>query len=251
MEDTTQQGQTSAATDANGAGGENNEGTAKVEAAASQATNNQEDNAENKTVEKTDKTSDSTDDEEPPVRKSDLEYILERKSRQVEKLKEQLSKNTTPPAKNGEGDGAEDDFSQEEMDKFRRMSEKIYGDKFKTVDQLAQRTMNDAVNSDVTTFLKQDPHADLLTEFESKIRKYAQHPSRAQVPIDELVWGIAGKKLITLAAESVRKAQKAASESKMGGNSARKPNLSSGKKDYATMSKEEFEAETARILQGE
>lgn len=242
MEDTTQGTETSTGTGANGTAGENNEGAGNTEETASLATNTQEETIPPKTDGIV-----ATDDEEPPVRKSDLEYILERKSRKIEKLKMALSKTTPPKETNSE---STDDFSQEEMDKFRKMSEKIYGDKFKTVDQLAQRTVDDAVDNDVTTFFKQDPHADLLTEFEGKIRKYAQHPSRSQVPIDELVWGIAGKKLITLAAESVRKAQKAAAESRMGGNSARKTTVDSGKRDYAAMSSEDFAAHLARVQQG-
>lgn len=186
---------------------------------------------------------------EPPVRKSKLEFILERKQKQIEKLKNQPQPNSQPnPLKNQDPNtSGEDEYSPEELAKFKKMSEHIFGDRFKAVDELTEKTERDDVDGQVSDFFKVDPHADLLKEFEPKIRKYAQHPSRSQVPIDELVWGIAGKKLISLAAEAVRKAQKDALDSQAGGGSNRK--LQGGtKKDYLSMSSEDFAQEQRRIL---
>jgi hypothetical protein len=183
------------------------------------------------------------DDAEPPTRKSKLDYILERKQRKIEKLENQ----NQPPPPATPDPNEEDEYSPEELTKFKKMSEKIYGDKFKVVDQLTEKTERDHVDSEITTFFKNDPHADLAKEFEKTIRKYAQHPSRAEVPIDEIVWGVAGKRLISFAAEAVRKAQKEAKESGTGGSSGRKPEGTVAKGAWE-MTPEEHAAKVQRVL---
>lgn len=186
-------------------------------------------------------------DEEPPVRKSKLDYILERKNKKIEKLQKSQPANPPNPENPDPNTPGGDEYSPEELTKFKKMSEAIFGDRFKAVDSLTEKTEHDDVENQVSDFFKADPHADLLKEFEGKIRKYAQHPSRSQVPIDELVWGIAGKKLITLAADAVRKAQKAALDSQAGGGGNRK--LDAGaKQDWWKLPDEQFLEAQQKIM---
>lgn len=197
-----------------------------------------------------DQASKEDDNAEPPVRKSKWEYIQERLARKAQKSQgDQQPSGQKPNQKNNQDSNAsgEEDYTHEEIAKFKKMAETIFGDKFKAVDELSEKTERADVEDQVTEFLKKDPDSDLLKEFEPKIRRYAQHPSRSQVPIDELVWGIAGKKLISLAAEAVRKAQKASKESQAGGGSNRKTAQSTSK-DYSTMSSEDFQKELASVL---
>lgn len=187
-------------------------------------------------------------DEEPPTRKTKLDYILERKQQKIAKLESQLK---TPPAQvepQTPSPESGDDMSPEEDARFTKWFEKKYGQKMSAIDPLIDVTEKDHVDSQVSDFFKNDPHADLLKEFEGKIRKYAQHPSRSQVPIDEIVWGIAGKKLIGYAADAVRKAAAEARESRHPASGARKPEGIS-KKDYLSMPSEDFAKEQARVLQ--
>jgi len=200
--------------------------------------------------------SDTEKDEEPPVRKSKLDYILERKQAKLRKQEESIVPQKpapsieTPDDSNVRGNEGDDEPTPDEVRKFQRFMEKTYGDKLSRIDQLAETTEAEHVNSEVSEFLKNDPHADLLPpEFSEKIKKYAQHPSRKQVPLEEIVWGIAGKKLIAYAAEAVRAAQKAAAKTRTGGSPSRKPEGdTTGTPDFANMPTEEFKKYQAQVL---
>lgn len=186
-------------------------------------------------------TQDGEDESEPPVRKSKLQYILERKERKLAKLTESQN---IPPAQN-EG---EDDITPEEEARIERIMKKKFGAQFETVDQLVQKTEHDEVNAEITDFLQKDEYKDLIGEDEAKIRKYALHPSRAQIPLEEIVYGIAGKKLIAYGAEQARKAMLEAKKSRNSGSSARNAE-GSPKKDWLNMTPEAFKQAQQEALQ--
>lgn len=191
---------------------------------------------------------------EPPTRKSKLQYIQERQQRREEKRKnlENQPKTPAPNEKDESEEGEDDELSPEEAKMYQKLEGtfmKKHADKFEKVDSFTQQAEVDAVNNEISEFLKNDEYGDILKTHEAKIRKYAVHPSRAQVPIEELVYGIIGKDAFALGAKQAREAMKKANASRNGGSSARKPEGATGK-DYASMSKEEFEKEQQAVLQG-
>lgn len=181
-------------------------------------------------------------DEEPPVRKTKLEYILERKDRKLQKLKEQAA----PEAKAVEENNAEadDDLTPEEEAKIARVIEKRYGDKLKVVDTIASSTEEDHLKQEVSELIGKEPQ---FKEFESKILKWAKHPSRANMPLKAIAYEVAGERLMELGAQREREARKEAEASKTGGATARKPEGST-KSSAWELSKEEFDKKTSSIL---
>lgn len=189
---------------------------------------------------------------EPPTRKSKLQYIQERLARKDEKRKNLDNKPKTPEPDEQDGDDNEEDLSPEEKKLYQKLEGnflKKYADKFEKVDGLTEQTEIDALNSEISEFLQKDEYGDILKPHEAKIRKYAAHPSRAQVPIEELVYGIIGRDAFALGAQQARAAMKKAQASKNGGSSARKPEGGTGK-DYMNMSEAEMIEEQRKVLQG-
>lgn len=189
---------------------------------------------------------------EPPTRKSKLQYIQERQQRREEKRKNLENKPKDPAPVENDGGEDEESLSPEEQKMYQKLEGtfmKKHADKFEKIDASIQQSEIDAVDKEVSDFLKNDEYGDVLKPFEAKIRKYAIHPSRVQVPIEELVYGIIGRDAFALGAKQAREAQKKAAASKNGGASARKPEGGTGK-DYANMSEEEFKEEQRKVLQG-
>jgi hypothetical protein len=174
-------------------------------------------------------------EEEPPVRKTPLDYILERKAKKLESLK---AKRLEAIDKELAGD---EQIDPDEESKVDQVIQKKYGQHF---EELAGQK----VKAEVAEFLNTSPIGKHLKEFEAKIVKYAQHPSRSHLPLEAIAYEVAGPELLKIGAKLAAEANKEAAESKAGGTTARK--VGGGKKDYLSMSDKEMEEEILRVKTG-
>lgn len=175
-------------------------------------------------------------EEEPPVRKTPLDYILERKAKKLESLKAKRLE-----AIDKELAGEDEQIDPDEESKVDRVIQKKYGQHF---EELAGQK----VKAEVAEFLNTSPIGKHLKEYEAKIVKYAQHPSRSHLPLEAIAYEVAGPELLKIGAKMAAEAEKEAAESKAGGATARK--VGGGKKDYLNMSDKEIEEEILRVKTG-
>lgn len=194
------------------------------------------------------------DDVEPPTRKSKLQYIKERQERARQKRAQldNQKQNKNSQSSNSDDENDDESFSEEEekgYSKFERRFFKEHGDKLGKVDKVIEATEQNEVNNEITEFFKNDEYSDLVKEHEKTLRKYALHPSRREVPLEEIMYGIAGRKLIAYGAEQARKAMKLAQKSRNGGTSNRKVE-GSQEKSVIEMSDAEFLEEQQKVLRG-
>lgn len=195
------------------------------------------------------------DDLEPPTRKSKLQYIKERQERARQKRAQVDSQKQNKNSQSSNSDNGDDDdesFSEEEekgYSKFERRFFKEHGEKLGKVDKVIEATEHNEVNNEITEFFKNDEYSDLVKEHEKTLRKYALHPSRREVPLEEIMYGIAGRKLIAYGAEQARKAMKLAQKSRNGGTSNRKVE-GSQEKLSSEMTDAEFLEEQNKVLRG-
>lgn len=137
------------------------------------------------------------------------------------------------------------------------------GDDDDEIDPDDEKTISKVVKKElgeVTEALKQLNQLKDANEVDSLIRnapeyskyrevalKYMAHPAYANVPAKNIMAIVASNDLQKLGAQKEREAQKKAADTKGGGGQSRTP--TTGKFDWSTASKEEFEAEKLRVMQ--
>lgn len=184
---------------------------------------------------------------DPQVRKSKLEYILERKRAKAEKANPQQKKSENQPSAQND-DGGEDDLTPEEEKKFSKYMDKHFGDTLKKIDGLAESGAESEVHSDVQAFLS-SKEGKYFEKYADKITAWAKHPSRANIPIQTIAMEAAGVKgMLAIGAAMERDAAKEAKESQAGGSSTRSDSQPSQKK-VSEMTDAEFMASKAQVLQ--
>jgi hypothetical protein len=180
------------------------------------------------------------DDEEPPVRKKTAkDYIIERKNKKIEKLK-----NKKDDGEEDDGDSDEDDdVSPEDEKVVDKIIQKKYGDKFAKLDQANKAAEEAKDQGELKQFLTDNPN---FKPFEKKIWKHWQHPSRNHLPLSDVVYAVAGPQLLKLGAKLGAQADNKARKTSSGGNSARN---AGGKIDYSSMTDAEFDAHVEKVKQ--
>jgi hypothetical protein len=164
------------------------------------------------------------DELEPPVIDSKEQARLHYEKRQLEKLKNVEE---------------EPEITDEEKI-IERVIEKKYGSTF--ADLEAQKR-SQTVEAELRSILGSNPE---LTKHENKIRAWANHPSRANIPVRSVAAEVIGlDNLIKIGAKLGAAAASEAAQTKPTGTTA-KPI----KKSVADMTAEEFQADRQRILQG-
>jgi len=163
-----------------------------------------EENSENKSEEK-------SDEQEPPVRKTKLDYIMERKAAKASKSNIEI-------------------HPDDEEVVSRIISEK-FGDKFA---QLEEQTLTTEIKEFVSS-------NEIFKGKENIIKKYAAHEAYKNLPIEQVAYAALGKELLKIGAEKANMADKEAINSSTGGGSSR--GSDTGKKDYMSMTDEEMEIE--------
>ncbi len=178
------------------------------------------------------------DGQEPAVRKkskSNIDYILNRKNKKIEKLKEESNKKKESEE---EGDDNEDDVDPED----REVVSKIIKDEIAPVlNPLLEERAKAEDDLEVNNFLNEFPQ---FKPFEARARRFMQHPSRKNLPIATIFMEAAGpENVLKIGAKMKNQADEKAKEGQMGGGNS-KP---SGEKKVSEMSNEEFAEHVKKV----
>lgn len=193
-------------------------------------TDDDEDETDDKKSKKsTSKDEDGEEDKEPPTRKRPSDFARERIER----------KN----AKNGKGKEAkatqtEDDEDEDDVDPADK--ETIGKVVAKALKPFIEKEAREQDDREVSTFLTENPD---FKPYEAKARKYMSHPSRKDVPIEEIFYGVAGKDLLKIGAKRAKIANDEAKKTKSAGGSAD----AGGVKTNASLSREELAEKQAQV----
>lgn len=178
---------------------------------------------------------DDDDDVEPAIRKkTSKDYIIERKNKKIEKLKNKKEQDDDDDDSSDEED---DDVSPEDEAVVDKIIRKNYGEKFAKLDESEDK-------AEMKTFLADNPD---FKSFEKKIWKFWQHPSRNHLPIQSVAYEVAGPALLRIGAKRGTQADDKAKKSSSGGNTSRN---AGGKVDYSAMSDAEFNAHVEKVKRG-
>ena len=181
----------------------------------------------------------NNDDEEIPVRKTPKDYILERKLKKLEKLKEEKIRKADEELKTLAPDLYEDnedldDLEDEDERKVAKTIKKLYGE---SLDKLSTQELE----TEITSFVSENPD---FKPFKEKISKWAKHPSYSNLPIAQIAYAVAGPKLLEIGAMKAREAEEKMDSEVLGGGITRR---SIPSEDPMKMSKAEFETYLAKI----
>jgi len=191
-------------------------------------TDDDEDDTDDKKSKKsTSKDKDDTD-EEPPVRKRPSDFArerIERKNANKDKSKDDANDDTE--------DDEDDDIDPADKKNFSKIVEKA-------IKPFVEKQMKEEDDKEVSTFLKDNPD---FAPYEAKARKYMSHPSRKDVPISEIFYGVAGKDLLKIGAKRAKIADQEAKKSKGSGGA----DDAGGVKSAKDMSKAELEAKQQEV----
>jgi len=97
--------------------------------------------------------------------------------------------------------------------------------------------MQDEDAQEIGDFVKQNPD---FAPYMAKVQKFAQHPSRKDMPIASIFYEVAGTDLLKLGADRARKADIESKKSRAGGGNS---NGGGSEKGVWDLSPEEFEAQ--------
>lgn len=190
-----------------------------------------------------------SNEDEPPVRKTKLDFILERKQRRLEKAKSDQIKKVDQELKDAGGNGddptGDDDIDPEDAEKISKVIDKKYGHVFEGLEEKEQAAEAEKEEAELQTFITSKPE---FKPYEAKIRKFAQHESRKHLPLLSIAYEIAGPDLKRLGAEEERKAAAEAAASTTGGGTTRND---SSHKSIADMTRAEFLAFSNKVRTGE
>lgn len=176
-----------------------------------------------------DENKDEDEDKEPPTRerKSPIDFIKARQEKRAKKAEQNDSE---------EGDEDEDD-GIDEADK------KTFGKLLnKALQPLAQKAIQEEDDKEVNAFLKDNPD---FKPYESRARKYMAHPSRKDVPIQEIFYGVAGKDLLKIGAKRAKIADDEAKKTRSAKGTGSDAGASN--KSVNEMSKAELEAKQDQV----
>jgi hypothetical protein len=160
-------------------------------------------------------------DEEPKTRKRNVDFIIERKNRKIEKLKD---KKDDAGKKEDEDDDGLDPEDAEIID--RRVG--------KILSPFISKQMQEEDKIEIDSFVKANPD---FAPYVAKVQKYLQHPSRKDIPVSSIFYEVAGPDLLKIGADRRKKADDEARESGAGAGGDSKVDTEKGVWD---LSPEEF-----------
>lgn len=182
-----------------------------------------EDGAEDKTK-ATDKKPIPKVDEEPPARKRNVDFILERKNAKIAKLQD---KNNKP--NNDEAD-EDDDVAPEDAEIIDKRVQKH-------LKPFIEKQIAEEDKAEIDAFIAQNPD---FKPYADKVAKWSKHPSRQGLPIKSIFYEVAGDDLMKIGADRSRKADIEAKKTGAGGGNNR--GNGGGAKPVLEQTPEEFEA---------
>lgn len=186
------------------------------------------------------KKSEANNEDEVPVRKTPLDYILERKRQKLEKLKrEQISKADEELSKLNSKEEEDDDDLFDELEdendkRVARVVKKLYGSSL-------EKISSSELDSEVSQFVKDNED---FGPYKDKIVKWAKHPAYSQLPIAQIAYAVAGLDLLKLGAKKARENDEQIDRDKISGNSTKRVSMG---KDPMKMSTKEFEDYLAKV----
>jgi len=168
-------------------------------------------------------------DEEPKTRKRNVDFIIERKNKQIEKLK----------SKGNVANADEDDDDDDDLD----ISDKAIIDKrvAKVLTPYIQKQMQEEDANEISEFVAKNPD---FAPYADRVKKYAQHPTRKDLPIKALFYEVAGDDLLMIGAKRAKELGDEAKESSAGGGSSQGGD---GAKSVWDLTPEEFTAQQNAI----
>lgn len=177
------------------------------------------------------------DNEEPVVRKrmTPKDHIIARQQKKIEKMKNQKSDDDNDDLFDDDDADEEENLNEDKINEL--VSERlkpIYEEKAQAEDE-----------KEISDFITENPEFE---KYAGKVREFAKHPSRAQIPIKSLFYEVAGDNLMKIGAQRAQKAEDEASRGNAGGGSTRN-NSESGGIDYLDMSSEDFEKKKLEVRQ--
>lgn len=137
-------------------------------------------------------------DEEPKIRKRNVDFILERKNRKIEKLK------------NKEEETDDDEDEDIDPDDAKIIEKHVA----KALSPFLAKQMQDEDAQEINTFVKDNPD---FAPYVDKVKKFAQHPTRKDLPIASIFYEVAGPDLLKIGAKRAKQADEEAKETNAGG----------------------------------
>lgn len=184
---------------------------------------------------KSDDKSKGEDDEEPQSRKSNAWWVAKRRGDKIEKITKKDGDDSKADDKKGdEGKGGDDDFDSK-LD--RALDERL--------EPLKKESIEKEVDTEIASIVAAEPK---FKPYADKVRKWALHESRANVPIQSIFYEVAGKDLMKLGAEKAKEADEEAKKS--AGTGGGSTGADGSPKSVWDMTPEEFQAEQLRIRSG-
>jgi hypothetical protein len=176
-------------------------------------------------------------DAEPPKRKRNVDFIIERKAQKIAKSKDKG--NGADKGKDEEEDADADNDEEDVAPEDAKIIDKRIA---KALKPFADKQVQEQDKAEVDAFVSANPD---FKPYADKVLKWAQHPSRQGIPIESIFYEVAGKDLMKIGAERGKKADEEAKKTNAGGGNNRGGN-NGGTKPVWEMSKDEFEAEQAK-----
>jgi len=169
-------------------------------------------------------------DEEPKTRKRNIDFILERKNEKIKKLEQKAN-----------GADAEKEDEEEEDDLDPNDANIIQRHVAKALSPFLAKQMQDEDSQEIGDFIKQNPD---FAPYQAKVQKFAQHPSRKDMPIKAIFYEVAGDDLLKLGADRAKKAGIESKKSRAGGGGSSGGGSEKGVWD---LSNDEFEAQKESV----
>jgi hypothetical protein len=163
---------------------------------------------------------------------STKDFIIQRQQKKIADLK-------AGDNKGGEGgDPGDDDVNPED----EAMINKVVAKNFAPI---IDKTIAADDEKEIGSFLAENPD---FKPYETKVRRFMQHPSRRQLPIESIFYEVAGPALIKLGADRQKLADEKAKNTQTGGGSNRG---GEGGKTIADLTEAEFAARQEKVRRGE
>ena len=149
-------------------------------------------------------------------------------------------------SKEGEVETPDKDKDEDEIDPDdEKTIGKVVSKKLAPVTEALKQLEELRDQNEVDAFIRQNPDYE---KYRAVALKYMGHPSYKNIPAKNIMAIVAAGGLQKIGAQKEREAARKAKETQGNGGQVRTP--AGGKTDWKNMTKEDFEAEKARVLQG-
>lgn len=175
------------------------------------------------------------DDSEPELRKpqkgaSNAEWAAYRKQQKAKAAEAQKSGKDSDDTDDDAEDSDDDELSPEDA---AAIDKRIA----KAIEPFKKQAAEQEVDTEIASFLNENPD---FKPYADKVRRWALHPNRQNVPVKSIFYEVAGPKLMTIGAKRAKAADAKAQKTK---SAASRPAGDKGNKSYKDMPLTDFEQE--------